>query len=295
MSKSGATRSCLEEGLRCEKAGLLDKALFFYREARTDESDPALLAESWRLEAYAQHGRCAWPEALDAAGRSRELARAAGLRDLEAEALNAEAAVHLARGDLDAAAALFAAMLELTSDARVRGLALQNLGILDGQRRDLEAAEGRFEAAYREFERAGYGWGQAHVLNNRVALALQFEPPDYHAAARLGRRAARLAQTEGDLDLVAIARLNLAEALAGLGQLDRAQQEASTALGQFQMAGNVWRRVACLRILGDVSHARGEPDTAQAMWERGLEHARQIGASREAAELEERLTSGCPG
>jgi tetratricopeptide (TPR) repeat protein len=296
VSNSEARSSLLfEEGLRCEKAGLLDKALYLYREARADQSDPALLAESWRLEAYAQHGRCEWDEALSAARRSSEIARAASLRALEAEALNAEAAVHLARGELDVAATLFEAMLEMTDVARVRGLALQNLGILHGQSGQLAAAERRFEEAYVEFERADYAWGQAHVLNNRVALALQFEPPDYNAAARLGREAARLARAEGDLDLLAIARLNLAEALAGQGHLEQAQREASTALGQFQVAGNVWRRIACLRILGDVSAARGDPDTALAMWERGLVLAREIGASLEATQLEERLSRARPG
>lgn len=275
--------------MRCEKAGLLDKALQLYREARSKERDPALVAEAWRLESYVEHGRCAWEAALAAARQSGAIARAAGLDDLTAEALNAEAAVHLARGELDAAAALLEAMLDLTSVARVRGLALQNLGILYGQRGELEKAARQFEEALAEFERADYRWGQAHVLNNRVALALEVDAPDYDGAAALGQRAAALAREEGDLDLLAIARLNLAEALAGLGEHEQAQREASTALGQFQVSGNVWRRVSCLRILGDVSVARGDPDTARAMWERGLELARDIGAARDAIALETRL------
>jgi tetratricopeptide (TPR) repeat protein len=290
LGNSGTNASLLlEEGLRCEKAGLLDKALSRYREARTEGSHPSLLAESWRLEAYVEHGRSAWAEALAAAGRSRDIARSAGLPDAEAEALNAEAAVHLARGDLDRAQPLLEAMLALSGDARVRGLAFQNLGILEGQRGNLVAAQRRFEEAYTAFAEAEYGWGQAHVLNNRVALALAPRAPDYAAAARLGRRAAQMARKEGDLDLLAIARLNLAEALVGLGHLDQAQREASTALGQFQSSGNLWRRIPCLRILGDISDARGDLETARSMWSRALSLSRQLGAALDEARLVDRL------
>jgi tetratricopeptide (TPR) repeat protein len=284
---SAAARELLRDGLRFEKSGQLDRALELYREARRDGTDAALLAESWRLESYAEHGQCAWDAALAAARRSVEIARAAGLDELEAEALNAEAAVHLARGHLEAATPLLEAMLELAAAGRVRGLALQNLGIIEGQGGDLSAAERRFEEAYVEFERAAYGWGQAHVLNNRVALAL--ERTDHQGAARLGREAKRLAQAENDLDLQGVARLNMAEALMGLDQFEEAQREASTALGHFQVSGNRWRRIACLRVLGDVSQAQGDAETARAMWRHGLELAREIDARRETGELEARL------
>lgn len=291
MSKSGAASADLiRDGLRLEKAGRPDKALALYREARRDQDDPAVLADSWRMEAYAHHGRCAWDEALAAARRSGELAREAGRDDLTAEALNAEAAVHLGRGAFGAAAPLFEAMLELSDDPRIRGLALQNLATIHGQQGELDDADRRLNAAFQEFDRAGYGWGKAHVLNNTVALAI--ERGDHAGAASTGAEAIRLARSVEDLDLLAIATLNLAEALAGLGDVDAALAHASTALGHFQASGNHWRRVACLRVLGDVTARRGDGATARAFWRLGLDMAREIGAERDVSLLEDRLARG---
>lgn len=291
MGKSSAAAAeLLEDGIRCEKAGQLDRALELYREARQDQSDPALLANSWRLEAYAHHVRCDWDRALGAAQRSGEIARESGRDDLRAEALNAEGAVHLARGALSEAESLFARMLDLTADARIRGLALQNLGAVHGQRREFEEADGCLRGAYEEFDRAGYRWGQAHVLNNRVAVAI--ERGDFEAAEAEGHSAVLLAREVGDLDLLAIGTLNLAEALAGLGDLESAQAEASVALGHFLASGNRWRRVSCLRILGDMTAGLGDEATARAFWQRGLELAAEIGADRDFTLLEQRLGGG---
>jgi len=288
MSKSGAASAdLLRDGLRLEKAGLPDKALALYREARRDQSDPAVLAESWCLEAYAHHGRCAWDEALAAARTSAALAREAGRDDLRAEAFNAEGAVHLGRGAFSAAMPLFEAMLELSDDPRIRGLALQNLAIIHGQQGELDAADSRLKQAFQEFDRAGYAWGKAHVLNNTVAVAI--ERGDHAGAASTGPEALHLARAVGDLDLQAIATLNMAEALAGLGDIDAALEQASTALGHFQASGNRWRRIACLRVLGDMTGRRGDEATARAFWRRGLDLAREIGAERDVELLADRL------
>jgi len=288
MSKSGAASAdLLRDGLRLEMAGLPDKALALYREARRDQSDPVVLAESWRLEAFAHHGRCAWDEALAAARTSAALAREAGRDDLTAEAFNAEGAVHLGRGAFSAAMPLFEAMLELSDDPRIRGLALQNLAVIQGQEGELDAADRRLKQAFQEFDRAGYAWGKAHVLNNTVALAI--ERGDHAGAASTGPEALYLARAVGDLDLVAIATLNLAEAMAGLGDIDAALEQASTALGHFQASGNQWRRIACLRVLGDMTGHRGDEATARAFWRRGLDLAREIGAERDVELLADRL------
>jgi tetratricopeptide (TPR) repeat protein len=288
MSKSSAAAADLfREGLRCEKAGLLDRALDLYREARQDQTDPAILAEAWRLEAYAHHAGCHWDAALSGARRSGEIARACGRNDLWAEALNAEGAVHLGRGELSEAWSLFSEMLDLTDDPRIRGLAYQNLGIVNGQRGELSEADERLREAYDEFDRADYAWGKAHVLNNTVAVAIERE--HFVVAEEQARRAVRLAREVDDLDLLAIATLNLAEALAGLEDWESAQAEASVALGHFQASGNLWRRVSCLRILGDMTARLGDQDTARAFWRRGLHVAREIGADRDASLLAHRL------
>lgn len=280
----------LAEGLRYEKAGLLDKALSQYREVRRGSSDRALVAESWTLEAYIHHVQGDWEAALAAAIRGIELARELGRPDLVAEALNARAAVHFSRGAFIEAQQLFEEMLELAQDPRVRGLALQNLGSIHGQTGELELSEQRFAEADRHFEEAGYAWGRAHVHNNRAALAL--ERGDHAGAEAASRAAAQAARLSEDLDLLAIATMNLAEALTGLGRLDEAEEEVSKALGQFEISKNAWRRVACFRILGDLNARQGDHAVARRMWRRGLDLASDIGASVEAGELSQRLERG---
>lgn len=280
-------RELLADGERCEKAGLTAKALEAYRRVRDSTEDPVTRAEAWRREAFIHHGRGAWDDALAAAAESGEVAREIGRSDLLAEAMNAEAAVHFSRGQLDEALPLYQRMLDLTDQPRIRGFAYQNMGILYARREEPEQAEERLEAAFREFERAGHAPGKAHVLNNHAAVLL--DRREYAQAEELARRAMAVARQVDDLDLLAIATLNRAEALAALGRTDEAESAASVALGQFEVSGNRWRRVACLRILGDLNERLGDLEVARRFWARGLEEAREIGAGLEAAQLEERL------
>lgn len=287
-SDSGKGRArrheALEEGIRLAKGGLPERAIAVYRDVRATASDPADRAEAWRLEAYAQQALSEWPAALEAARASRRVAEELDRPALVAEAMNAEAAVHYGRGELEEAAALFEGMLELTDDPRIRGLAHQNLGIIHGRRGDAAGAESRLLEAYDEFERAGYAWGMAHVLNNRAGLALDRE--EYETAERLAEEAIGSAKRVDDLDLLAVSTLNYAEALEGLGRLDEAEERASTALGYFQTAGNRWRRISCYQILGSVHQRRGDHGLARRFWEEGLGLARQLGAATETARLE---------
>lgn len=277
----------LATGERYEKAGLLPKALEAYRGVRTTTQDPVIRAEAWRREAFIHHASGDWDQALAAASESGESAREIGRDDLLAEALNAEAAVYFSRGDLDAALPLYQRMLDLTDDPRIRGFAYQNMGILYARRQEPDQAKGRLEDAYREFERAGHEPGKAHVLNNHAAVLL--DRGEHAEAETLSRRAIAVARQIDDLDLLAIATLNRAEALDGLGRTEQAEEAASIALGQFEISGNRWRRVACLRILGDLHSRLGDAEIAHRFWTRGLDLAREIGAGLEAEQLTERL------
>lgn len=289
-----AVAELLEEGLRLKKAGLFRKALERYAEARRRTTDAAEEATAWRLEAFAWHALGEWDEALAAAERSETIARELERLDLVAEALNARAAVHYGRAEFAEAEALYGRMLELAAEPRVRGMALQNLAIIHGRRGDLDRAGERLSKAAAEFEEAGYTWGRAHVLNNLVGLALDRQ--DYPAALESALKAIPVAREVDDLDLLAIATLNLAEALAGLGRVDEAEMEASTALGHFQRSGNQWRRISCLRLLGDLNERQGDRAFAERFWKAALELAEQIGAGEEAAELRARMDSGAePG
>lgn len=283
----------LEEARRLAKAGLPDKAIVLYREVRANTRDAAVAAEAWRLEAFALQSRGRWSEALEAARASQEVARKLERSDLLAEGLNAEAAVHFGRGEFHDAVRLYHAMLEVADAPRIRGLAYQNLGIIEARREAPYAAEQRLLQAYEEFERAGYDWGMAHVLNNRAAVALDLKR--FEVAEAIAREATVMARRVNDHDLLAVATLNYAEALAGRGDVERAEYHASTALGYFDSAGNRWRKVSCYEILGDVNQAQGESELARRFWRDGLELARELGATAEAERLQERLRRSEPG
>jgi predicted negative regulator of RcsB-dependent stress response len=280
-------RELLDEGLRLEKAGALDRSLDQYRAALEAAIDPATEAEAWRRQAHVHRTRCEWELAFAAARRSAAIAHAAGLRDLLAEALNAEAAVYQSCGDFDPARELYERILEETGDQRIRGVALQNLASLCGMQDDMAAAERYFREAHECFERTGYEWGTAHVLNNLGRVS--FEQGHFDAAEDFLLRSLEKAKLLGDLDLLALARLNYGEVLLQRGDYDAVEEEVSAAVGHFTAAGNQWRRIDCLRLLGDLNARTQKVDIAQRFYTAALRVAEEIGAKIEQRQIGQRL------
>ncbi|MGQ0714290.1 MAG: tetratricopeptide repeat protein [Gemmatimonadaceae bacterium] len=276
----------IEEGLRLEKAGMLDRALAHY-EAATQGDDALTVATAWRRRASVLRTRCDWSGALAAARESALVAQRHGLEEAHAEALNAEAAVFQSQGDFAAAIPLLQRILDMTKEPRIRGVALQNLGGIAAEQGDLEGAEHRFLESYRCFREAQYSWGQAFALNNYGRAAM--DRGNLEIAERVLSQAVELARSVEDLDLSALATMNLAETQLAAGDLERAEGAASAALGYFDMAGNRWRRVECLRLLGDINRRDGQAEIAARCYEQGLALANELGLQLEMVRLEERL------
>jgi tetratricopeptide (TPR) repeat protein len=290
---SGATavppaRALLDDGLTCAKAGMLDRALDYYTAALAAADDAALIAEAYRRRSHVHRMRCEWNPALEAARQSVAVARVAALEELTAEALNAEAAVHQSRGDFELATPLYEQILSLEVSDRVRGVALQNLAGTCAMQKDLQTAEQYFREAHDCFERAGYDWGRAHVLNNLGRLALDLGKRA--AAESLLCDAIEEAKRVGDLELIATARMNLAEALLRREAYEQAEECASAALGHFTTEGNQWRRVECFRLLGDMYAQRGSMQLARSFFDIAMRVALEIGAKAEQQKLQERLS-----
>ena len=276
----------VDEGLRLEKSGMLDRALAHYEAAAAAE-DPLTVATAWRRRASVLRTRCEWEAALAAARESAAVALRHGLHEAHAEAVNAEAAVFQSQGNFAAALPLLERILEKTTNPRIRGVALQNLGSIAAERGDYEGAEHRFLESYRCFKEADYDWGQAFALNNYGRAAM--DRGSLEIAERVLSRAVELARGVEDLDLAALATMNLAETMLSAGHLERADEAASTALGYFDMVGNRWRRVECLRLLGDINLRDGQADVARRCYVQGLTLARELGVQLEIVRLEERL------
>lgn len=277
----------LADGVRNQRGGRLDRALRLFAEVAESGCADELRAEALCRQASVHRARCDWSLAVDAARRGAALAVQAGHADLHAEALNAEAVIYLTRGEFEEAAPLLERVLALAAGDRVRGIAAQNLGAIAAQRGDHREAERLFLESRARFAAAGYEFGEATALNNAAAAALDRHEPA--VALELSGEAISIAARLGDLELRGIAEINHAEALAGLGRRDEAEERASVALGHFNAAGNALREVECLRLLGDIRAARGDIGTAERCYRRGLDVARRIEATRAVAEIGRRI------
>ena len=258
-----------------------------FARAREASAEPLLQAEALRHEADIHRARCSWPEAIEAARQSAAIAESAGLYNEFAEALNAEATVHYTTGDIERANALYARILELPVNDRIRGIVYQNLAIICIESAGHDAAEKYFVESVEYFRRARYDRGETIALINYGRSRL--EQKDVVDAVSLLREAERRALSLADGDLLAMARLNFAEAIIQTGDDERALDLICTALGHFDTTGNAYRRTECLRILGDIHRRRGELDDAISCYQAALNIAESIEARAEIDPLRLRL------
>jgi len=271
-----------------ERQGEIDDALAHYRAAESlAGADAWLLSEVLRRLAYLHHARSEWETSLDLAERATQVASDAGLGDQHAEALIATAWVHVARGSFDAAVPQLEKVATLTQDDRITGLALHNLGAIAAERGEWDLARQRFMESVRRFQAAGYERGVAFAHNNYGRAAL--DRGNFALASDLLQQAVSSAKHAADADLLALATMNSAEALAGTGDVGRAETMARAALAHFTTAGNGWRRVECERLLGDFAMQNDRAEDARSWWSSALETARSIGAQPEVTKLQQRL------
>lgn len=280
-------RTQIDEGLRFQKLGMLDRALQQYEATLDSTIDPALTGEALCRQAHVYRAWCRWDEAVRLARRSAAIARASQMHQLEAEALNAEAIVLLEQAKFDEAVVIFERVLSLEIEDRMRGIVYQNLGSIAAQRADFERAEQYYQSSYRSFSRAGYLWGEAFALTNIAAASI--DAGKVKPAEIIAGQAIRAAKKVGDLELVGIASLNAAEALAAQLQLERAQELVSEALGYFQMEENDLRRAQCLRVLGDVRMLQGQREEARKLYGEALRLASAVQNEFEVSRLQDCL------
>ena len=278
-----ADSSTLAEGARAEKLGMLDRALATY-EAAAVSSDPVIVSEALRRQADIHRLQCEWDTAVRAARHAQRVANDAGLPQQYAEALNCEASVLLARGELKGARRLFEQMVDVATDARLRGIGLQNLGSVYAQQHHLDAAERTFAESYACFAACGYARGQAITLNNQGRVALD-RGDTVHASALL-EAAVQAARDIEDEELIALTITNLGEAVLASDNFERASDLVCTALGHFRVSGNRWREVECLRLLGEINGRRGHRPEAMRCYVSALDLARRIDARLEIAAIE---------
>lgn len=278
----------LEEGRRYEGHGVLDRALECYGSAADSADDPAVVSQALTHQSRVYRCRSEWSQALDAARRAQDAARSAALPTLLVEATIAEGNVFMCRGEFTEALALFRGVLEASTDARVRGIALQNIGSILWQQGQLGAAERALSESFGWFQRADYQLGAAIALNNHGRITL--ERGNAELAKHLLTQALEAARANEDAELIALVTLNYAEALAALGDRVAAEEQASTALGYFAASGNRWREIECLRLIGTINEQLINYADANRCFSRALTIARDIGAKHDERLLQECMT-----
>ena len=178
----------------------------------------------------------------------------------------------------------------LTEDHRITGLALHNLGAIAAERGDWELARAHFMESVQRFQSAGYQRGVAFAHNNYGRAAL--DHGNYVLAADLLQQAVSSAKTAADPDLLALATMNVAEALARNGRAGAAprrwRERRSRTSRRRGTAGGAWSASGCSAI----SRSRADRESAaREWWSSALETARTIGAQLEVVKLEERLVA----
>ncbi len=282
-------RHIIEEGRRYEAAGHHERALNRYRAAEAASPDAAARSESIRRQSDVHRTRSDWAIAMDAAREAERIAAEHDLRDLVAEAVNAQGAVFHTRGQLDEAEAYYMRAVDTSQHARVRGIVMQNLATLAAQRGDLDTAAQRFKDAYEFCKEGGYERGMLFALMNYARCV--FDQGKTDVAERLLHEAEVLAIHTMDLDMSHLAALNRAEAMIRRGAYDDAETLVSSALGYYGHSGNPYRRLEALRLLGDITLQRGSRDQAKVFYNAAAEIARRIEAASEVDVLQQRLAS----
>jgi tetratricopeptide (TPR) repeat protein len=279
-------RELIADGECAERLGVLDRAIrSFTRAARTEHEEIA--AEALTRLGDALRSCAEWEKALAAACAAQRMASAPGRELLLAHAVIAEGNVYMCRGDLREATVLFERVAGITTDSRLRALALQNIGSILAQQGKLDAAERAFSESHGHFQRAKYRRGEATALNNYGRVAL--DRGDNALAERVLEQAVAAAREVQHGELTALASLNLAEAKCRRGELEPAHELASGSLGFFTSSGNPLRAVECLRLIGAIEEQSGDDDGATACYQRALELAQSVGAALETQTLGECL------
>lgn len=279
----------IADGVRAERAGAVDRALASYEAAAEASRSAAGRAEAYTHMADALRALCRWDEALEAATQAQAIATEASIQRWLLEATVAETNILMARGDFDVARPKLEQVALTADDPRLRGIALQNIGTIHAQCGHAGAAERAFRESLGNFHRAGYRRGECIALNNLGRLAL--ETGDATRARPMLDEAYTIAREIEDLELAALASLNLAWSLCHTRELDRAQDLVMSCLGHFSSAGNRWREIECFRLLGEINEHCEDLANAARCCQIALGIAEQIGAELEVRVTRDRLAA----
>ncbi|GJG85738.1 hypothetical protein tb265_09190 [Gemmatimonadetes bacterium T265] len=226
-SDADAARGLLATAVAALSRGDVDGARALCRAVsgalRTTRAPAALAAELARLEARAAFTGGDADAALDALAAALAISDCNGDALGRSQALNSSAIVHLQRGELDEAEALYEAARAAAVRARDRRVVVAttlHLGIISNVRGDLRRARSHYRRALVGARRLGAIPSELHALNNLGMLHADLGQWD--EAEEAYAEALAINQRLGDQEALALLHANVAEVWLGRGDLARA-------------------------------------------------------------------------
>ena len=203
--------------------------------------------------------------------KALEVARRAGRKDFEAEAIDTLASVYTARLEFDEAQPLVDQALLLAEEsgsAAARGRALRHAGQLYLARRALDEAESALEAALEYLAEAGAAWALGRTLNYAAWTA--WLKGEGGRAEKLFRESIRVLTPLEDRATLCETQRGLAQLLVERGQLGEAER---LALAARETVGpqDVTSLSTTTMALGIVRAAQERDDEAEALLREALE------------------------
>ena len=280
-----AAEPLLSAALDLERAGDTTGALDAYTAVATAVPchDARVRATALRRCASIHRRRQEFDRAIILCQTAYELATAADERVVAAEALNAQALIHIDQAQWANATTQLTRALDLAgSETLLVARIQQNFGIIANIQGDFPTARRRYLHSLAGFRQARDEQGCAiayHNLGMLTADQREWQKADEYFAASL-----KIAERLGDIPFQASVLLNRSEVQVGLARYDRAFNDAEQALEIFTRLGNVSGKADAYRSLGIVYREMGMPDLAEQRFRAALAHATAVSAPLQIAE-----------
>ncbi len=299
VAAASALADLVEEGQRCDRAGLREMARDAYEKALRGvrRGDGATAAGIVRRIARSHMEDGQFDTALDCLSAALAISELHGDIGGIAHALNWMANAQSARGDLDRADQLYVRALAYAMAGRddsLEAMISQNRGSISSMRGDLVSALDHYASSLVTYRMLGLRQYLGPVLNNMGLVYTQLDRLDEAQAAY--EEAVTHCDATGDVTHRLLALINSAHLWLAHGDIDRAAELCESVLAEATAAGDLRSLGETFRHMGVIARTRGDLPEAELQLNAALTNAMgredlllAAESSREQAELFEMM------
>ena len=258
-------------------AQLLQNSLARLEVDSIPENQAAGAAELFQLQAELHRGRAEYSEATAAADHFARLADRSGDVRLLARAKFLRGSIEAEQGQFAAAMEHFhAARQELEGTGEVAELAriYNAIGVTHNFAGDAERARDYYTLALEQARATGNDRMVATYLSNLSLVVDEVDGPE--AGLELQREVLALGEALDEPTIATLARGNMCNQLVDMDRLDEAAGVCSQALEEIDTYGETRWQAGIRSSIGDLHRARGELESAVAMYRESLERAEGV-------------------